>query len=127
MSDSNTLIENLRKHVEACNLAEKCLAAGDDDGHFHAYNLQDETFCNLDLEGLLQLVYRLVDYKPTKDASFFWPKPQPIETAPKDGSRFLAVNCEEWQVCSWDGHVWRGEEWIEIGPTHWLPLPPAPE
>lgn len=61
---------------------------------------------------------------------------QPIETAPKDGSVIL---------CAWfddDGTTYAIAGWYEPGiadlcwydqyddaicPTHWLPLPPAPE
>ena len=70
---------------------------------------------------------------------------RPIETAPKDGTWFLATNkawsigsigsppsC--WMLCRWDGTEWEaGPErittlngkWIE-DPTHWMPLPEPP-
>ena len=66
--------------------------------------------------------------------------PQPIATAPTDGTRVLAY----WpDTMSWGSHgnsAWveswfgRGREcWhspfelgIDFGPTHWLPLPPRP-
>lgn len=60
---------------------------------------------------------------------------QPIETAPKDGTYFLAywpVNTfsDRYQVTQWDGcerfvdnadHI----DWLQ--PSHWMPLPPAPK
>lgn len=68
-------------------------------------------------------------------------KPQPIETAPTDGTRVLAywpdtMSGGSGWLESW--HTLRGplgsECWhspfeysIDYGPTHWLPLPPRPE
>lgn len=66
---------------------------------------------------------------------------QPIETAPKDGTRFLGANDEGISITSWsdmwngtwtdeasttdDGHGWYGHDnWI---PTHWMPLPEPPK
>ncbi len=61
---------------------------------------------------------------------------QPIETAPKDGTRVLAAR--KWKKGQW---VYRIAHWADRGlgnwvsdpgewlvqPTHWQPLPPAPE
>jgi hypothetical protein len=76
---------------------------------------------------------------------------QPIETAPKDGTRVLIVNeeglidaaifiqewteREEWVRKAKDGDVYRTVRedtgyWltdIAYCPTHWMPLPKAPE
>lgn len=65
---------------------------------------------------------------------------QPIETAPKDGTRVLLFTThipndyynESFigvQIGRWDcGHMSDGWEFENIGePTHWMPLPPPPE
>jgi hypothetical protein len=68
-------------------------------------------------------------------------KPQPIETAPKDGRKFLAFTCDyqfgsrfntRWQEGRWDGRTpddavgsFQSDNGQII--THWLPLPPDPE
>lgn len=62
---------------------------------------------------------------------------QPIETAPKDGTRVLLFtrwlgdgqyHCppfDDVQIGLWDRDEW---ELINIGdPTHWMPLPSPPE
>lgn len=58
---------------------------------------------------------------------------QPIETAPRDGTIILAYD-----GCSVQSITWREDRWVtdwdhdptyEDGgsPTHWMPLPEAPE
>ena len=160
MSDSNTLINELKRLValrakatggewephditddgEAISrgikvVGGKGLNNGDE---YELFSEEDAGFIaaagNLDLEGLLQLVYRLVDYKPTKDASFFWPKPQPIETAPKDGTMILGWCGDLIGWCgmygqyhhSYGDFVW-GDGGTHYTPTHWIPMPPAPD
>jgi hypothetical protein len=60
---------------------------------------------------------------------------QPIDTAPKDGTYFLAYWCPTedepfvkiYHVCHYaHGVIW--PSWIidDDMPTHWMPLPPAP-
>ncbi len=60
---------------------------------------------------------------------------QPIETAPRDGSRFLAFqrgDGDQRFECWWqdDFGIWSGwmDDWDgEPEPTHWMPLPTPPE
>lgn len=60
---------------------------------------------------------------------------QPIETAPKDGTAFLAIVEQFSYVCIWHRHrqCWTdgGPAYMTIPadeqPTHWQPLPPPPE
>lgn len=66
---------------------------------------------------------------------------QPIETAPKDGTNVLLLNragnmaCGMWMESRGLGTGWflRGGSGPDLffnyhhGPTHWMPLPPAPE
>lgn len=60
----------------------------------------------------------------------------PIETAPKDGTTVLTFRLlnGEPQICDARyfalGDAWGQRSWrypSETGPTHWMPLPPAPE
>lgn len=66
---------------------------------------------------------------------------RPIETAPRDGSRFLAYGGgldDQVETCSWSEGTccWNLETFTAddrddepdgyCRPTHWLPLPPAP-
>jgi hypothetical protein len=59
---------------------------------------------------------------------------QPIETAPRDGSRFLAYENRDvsYYPCWWrnDYLIWEGwqDDWdSEPDPSHWQPLPPPPK
>lgn len=63
---------------------------------------------------------------------------QPIETAPKDGTRFLAFwpstnppNVNSTIVTTWWGMYTWETAFITAGdddlPTHWMPLPSPPE
>ncbi len=66
---------------------------------------------------------------------------QPIETAPKDGTRILVARIGRnesgkdlgiWWACTghWSDHYKNWNDGIEpcglCGPTHWMPLPAAP-
>lgn len=65
---------------------------------------------------------------------------QPIETAPKDGTRILVINDRGIFVASWSEegpdnclddfwHVTNGKYWMDLRgmlPTHWMPLPSGP-
>ena len=53
------------------------------------------------------------------------------ESAPKDGTDVLVAYCDGVTVanCMFSptyGDMWMSDEW-EIFPTHWMPLPAAPE
>jgi hypothetical protein len=61
---------------------------------------------------------------------------QPIETAPRDGTHFLAywtssevdAHLKQYHVCHYSyGVLW--PSWIKDNdmPTHWMPLPPPPK
>ncbi len=69
---------------------------------------------------------------------------QPIETAPKDGTRVLAfdgsqiitVDYQEPSYIGVNNHIKIEESWVQISdsgratdfyPTHWMPLPGPPE
>lgn len=65
---------------------------------------------------------------------------QPIETAPRDGTRVLLAHDEWVGAGAWckegngNGPFWTDysvaswpyEEYAEIAPSHWMPLPDAP-
>lgn len=61
--------------------------------------------------------------------SYLW---QPIETAPRDGTRILVWRPREGD--EYDAHAaadyWSDKSWYQSRrcqqPTHWMPLPPAP-
>lgn len=76
-------------------------------------------------------------YRAAPAAAPAW---QPIETAPRDGTRFLGLNDGWHEFFHWqDGANERTKGWptgwrtaITVyregtGPTHWMPLPAAPE
>lgn len=58
---------------------------------------------------------------------------QPIETAPRDGSKVLAYDpgwCGGTMAIArwWDGEFRTGNlPGEEMYPTHWMPLPPPPD
>ena len=62
---------------------------------------------------------------------------QPIETAPKDGTQFLATGVEadgrknprrRWGVAYWYERRWLGGHFnSHCPPTHWMPLPHPPK
>jgi hypothetical protein len=55
-----------------------------------------------------------------------------IQSAPKDGSEFIAFWWEEKWPCvalvHWDAidHGWFEDE-FDVYPTHWMPIPPPPD
>ena len=58
---------------------------------------------------------------------------QPIETAPKDGTKILAWEFDDYTIAWWGVSTggWYGwmfsDDWIRCYPTHWQPLPAPPE
>ena len=60
---------------------------------------------------------------------------QPIETAPKDGTRIAVCGAagNVWFDVRWEKRSRAGERWtsflgpVQFDPTHWMPLPKAPE
>jgi gamma-glutamylcyclotransferase (GGCT)/AIG2-like uncharacterized protein YtfP len=61
---------------------------------------------------------------------------QPIESAPKDGTRIIIFGSERHNkvlahgVVSqsyFSGGLWQAGGFTVFEPTHWVPLPPAPE
>lgn len=61
---------------------------------------------------------------------------QPIETAPKDGTKILSFEDDEFAVVWWQLDRWGKEgQWSVtasrggwyLSPTHWMPLPNPPE
>lgn len=87
--------------------------------------------------GQLMSIYRaLMEAKREERERDKW---QPIETAPKDGTRVLAVGHRgsnidviEWGNGRYLGRVkgynqaWVNNPGVEVNPTHWQPLPPPP-
>ncbi|MGF0520625.1 hypothetical protein ACQEDT_03860 [Agrobacterium pusense] len=56
---------------------------------------------------------------------------QPIETAPKDGTQFLAFDKGSYLNCWWHDNGYGEQYWMddadsEPNPSHWMPLPAAP-
>lgn len=56
---------------------------------------------------------------------------QPIETAPRDGTRVLLAGEGLVRECRWCYGDWQdpvyGEWFFETTPTHWVPLPEPPK
>ena len=63
---------------------------------------------------------------PTTPSFGVW---QPIETAPKDGSKVLiGWSCNGSRRLAWCiSEKWQNEYRAYSQPTHWMPLPPAPQ
>ena len=97
----------------------------DHHGYCQAHNLEPKGECWVELSSAALSA----DLAPVEAA---W---QPIETAPRDGTRFLAFERgnADYQIyeCWWgeDFGNWEGwrDAWdSEPEPSHWMPLPPPP-
>jgi hypothetical protein len=56
---------------------------------------------------------------------------QPIETAPKDGTRVLGADHQAVEIIYWADGYWYNQSveislWRVFPPTHWMPLPEPP-
>jgi hypothetical protein len=57
---------------------------------------------------------------------------QPIESAPKDGTRVMLADAEWTDIGRWriESQLWMDDDdagWTDpFWPTHWMPLPPPP-
>ena len=98
----------------------------DDPGWDHLYAARE------DVPAVVALAHELLAEVKRLKALHEW---QPIETAPKDGTRVLAFCRGEWHVMLWeDGAGWAvrsdaldGFVGIEgHDPTHWMHLPEPP-
>ena len=76
------------------------------------------------------LAYEKIDEESAKLRTTEW---RPIETAPKDGTRFIGYEAEEgvavmYTFTGLDGvFYWEAiSQCIEMHPTHWMPLPEVP-
>jgi len=91
------------------------------------------TFKSMDkVESLI--VNLVIDY--LAETGRLIPEWQPIETAPRDGKRFISTDDYNIEIIRWYNGTWvvrrcsdpfYDEEWDENTPTHWMPLPPAPK
>ena len=57
---------------------------------------------------------------------------QPISTAPRDGSEYLAYNGKQYCICHWSDMKWANPEAQPMvfpmnDATHWMPLPSPPK
>lgn len=54
---------------------------------------------------------------------------QPIETAPRDGTRLLLYSVHRRRIADGEFGNYRVWSWpyVMVEPTHWQPLPPGPE
>lgn len=72
--------------------------------------------------------------QPRKSAPNAPNRPQPILSAPKDGSKILLWDGEDWVMGFWDHDSWYGDHHSArrgtcLGGrtiTHWMPQPPSP-
>lgn len=64
-------------------------------------------------------------WEASQAATMKW---QPIETAPKEGKELILlwVPAMGFGLMKWNG-IWDDRVYNCDGPTHWMPLPPAPE
>lgn len=107
-------LEKLRR--ERAQAAEP-VAWMDQDGNLHT-TLESATFSRRPVTPLYTT--------PARPAVTSW---QPIENAPMDGRWMLLGSTHACCMGYWDGtcQTWRDQRDLERAPTHWMPLPEAPE
>jgi hypothetical protein len=89
----------------------------------------------VDLAAIFRRFSIFLSLSETETKDHRWAKWQPISTAPKDGSKFLALLKDSdlphsvyfkprygWCI-AWDGHILSDAD----GPTHWMKLPDPPQ
>lgn len=80
-------------------------------------------------------VFATAALRALREAGFWIARWEPIETAPTDGTRVVAVEGITVEAMWWANDVWatgwvneinRSDTYI-YNPTHWTPLPPPPQ
>lgn len=107
---------------------EVCVWGGDEHGKRHAASVRDHL--NDEIAEDATVKYRVVPLFWESDDAW-----QPIETAPRDGTRFLAFSpfgSQRMDIVSWNDEAdswadFSGAWWPGGDLTHWQPLPAPPK
>ncbi|MFL9904717.1 hypothetical protein PQR71_42430 [Paraburkholderia fungorum] len=130
---ANACIAESEQHRN--DLADKIVSQQTEIGAYKARisELESQLTAKTELVTLLRASLAKVEGEGLREGAW-----QPIETAPKDGTRFLAcldehVEFFRWQDFGdgWDAPVGWRDSFITVykegtGPMHWMPVPPAP-